>query len=152
MSARFLVPQSWLKVLSAGNWLSFLVLKAEGEVSNQPHEGRKGVDELLRVVLVVVLMQHFSEIDNQTQIFDSLLVDAADTIIDEIGGKEDGHEEYLNVCVLSLFEWAQSLGVDDYAVFGALSRVDLDDFRPHPESFGAGIDGRPHLKTAISAQ
>ena len=49
-------------------------------------------------------MQHFSEIDNQTQIFDSLLVDAADTIIDEIGGKEDGHEEYLNVCVLSLFE------------------------------------------------
>lgn len=94
-------------------------------------------------------MEELCEVDNQTEILEGLFVDAAHTVIYEIGGKQDRHEEYLDIRVLTLLQRAEALGVDEQAFAGPLWGADFDDVRPHPESLGAGIDGGPYLEPGV---
>ena len=90
-------------------------------------------------------MEEFAEVDDEAETLDGLFVDAADAVVDKVGREEHGHEEYLGICLLSFFERAEAFGIHDHVLDGGVVGV-LEEFRPNPESLGAGIDGGSDLK------
>lgn len=47
--------QGVLKILLRSDGDSFLIFEFEGKVPEEPHEGRKSIDQLLRIVLILPL-------------------------------------------------------------------------------------------------
>lgn len=101
----------------------------------------------MRVVLILSLQQS-CELDDQAETFKRLLVNAAKTVIDELRRKQQSQHEYLQIRAFSFFERAESLSVNDEAILA----VEPDEFGPHPQSLGAGIDGVTNIESLISIE
>ena len=68
----------------------------EREVPEEPKEGRESVDQFLRVVLILSF-EHVGQLDDEVETLKGLFIDAAKTVVDQIGREEQGQHEYLEI-------------------------------------------------------
>lgn len=81
------MSQRQFQIVTWGDGSPSIIFQLETEISEQPQEGREGVDELLRVVPILPV-EDSCQLHDQTQTIDGLLVDAANTVVDELRAKE----------------------------------------------------------------
>jgi hypothetical protein len=79
---------------------------------------------------------------------DSLLVDAANTVVDEVRRKQHGHEKDLSVSLFSFLKRPQPFGVHHHVLDGGVIRI-LYEFRPNPKSLGTSINGGSNLESRV---
>ena len=145
----FLVLQRILQVLLTWNWFPILILQPQRKVPHQPHERRKRVYQFLRIIYVSILEQKLSQIRDQSQIFYRFFIDVADAIVDEVGWQKQSHEKDFHIGIFAFLKWTESFRVDDQAVSGDFVVLYFYYLGPNPESFGAGVDGGPHLEAWV---
>lgn len=138
------MSQCHFKVVSGRDGSSPVVLQLETEVTQQPEEGREGVDEFLRVVAVLPV-EHSCQLDYETETVDGLLVNTAHAVVDELRTEEQGKQEDLQIRAFPLLQRPQALSVDDQTVLS----LKFDEFGPHPQSLRAGIDGMAYTEPVL---
>lgn len=147
-----LLLQRLLEIVLLSNAVSVLILKPEGEVTENPQEAGEVHRQLVRVeVLVSTLdLERLGEIDDKAQVVERILVDGAHAVVHEQGTHQERQQEDLRVVILLLVEGAEAFGVDDDDGKLLAILLGVEHFLPDPEAFGAGIDRRSYLEALES--
>ena len=146
------------RLLEVVPWLdgeAVLVSKLQCEVSNHPEKvGEDGL-VLLGVQFCVLVLQLdvFGEVDDQTQLSQSCLVDVTHAVEHEKATQQDCQRENLNIVVLGFVEGTKPFSVNHkHTDRFAVGLRALDRLGPEPKSLGAGVDGGADVKAVRSVK
>lgn len=130
---------------------AFFVFKSQSEIPHQPQKARKAVYNIIHV-LRISLREQLTQVHNQTQTLNGLLINIAHTIVNKVTRQQHSHQEYLRIGILTLLQRPQPLRIHNQRPYRILPVRDLHWLGPYPQPLRAGIDGGPYLKPTVLLQ
>ena len=151
----------YLEVLLRGDGAAVGGGELEGEVADEPQEGREMARELGAILLAGRAVAAaaaaadpdvLGEVGDEGQAVEGPLIDGPDAVVDEVGGEEEREGEDGGVVLRLGVERPDALRVEEEEAGLAPVRASRGKhLAPDPDALGASVDSGPDAKTVWTA-
>jgi len=93
-------------------------------------------------------LKHLTQVNDQTETLDSLLINTAQTVINKVARQQHSHKKDLGIILLALLQGAQPFSIHNHILLGGVILA-LNKLGPYPKPLGTCVNGGPDLEPNI---